>query len=217
MRKIVGILLYLSAFLPMLLVMWIKEVILVISDSIAAEKKALIASQATGTKVSPEFDWSCLLNPYLLVALGVIIAITISLVALLKGNKKAATKMVKIQSLTNQVAEHYLAYFSLFVLALIGFSLTSIADIVSLCLLMIILGIVYIRNGMFYMNPTVNIMKSFIYKIEFEERNQTHTRVVVSKEKLRSGETLNIYQSKYDFTIVKNKANPAESEGGANA
>jgi hypothetical protein len=123
----------------------------------------------------------------------------------MKGNEKMAAKMVKVKSVKNQVAEYYLAYFSLFVLALIGFSLDDITDIISLVLFMLVLGIVYIRNGMFYMNPTVNLLQSFIYEIEFDEHGETFNRIVISKEKLLAGETINIYQSIYEFTIVKNK------------
>ena len=206
MKKLVNILLYLSAFLPMLFVMWIKEVIIVITDSVNSSKEAaLAAAQATKTAVTPKFDWSCLLNIYLLSELTAIVIISISLLILMKSNKKAATKMVKVKNLKNQVAEYYLAYFSLFVLALIGFSLTNLADVVSLCLLMVVLGIVYIRNGMFYMNPTINLLQSFIYEIEYQENEKSFSRIVISKKKLHIGETFNIYQSKYDFTLVKGK------------
>jgi hypothetical protein len=198
----------------MLAVMWVKEVIILITDAVAKHNEAVIKAGANASTV--KFDWSVLLNAYLLVEFGAIAIIALSLLLLMRRNDKAALKIVKINTLKNQVAEYYLAYFSLFVLALIGFSLVNIADIISLCLLMAILGIVYIRNGMFYMNPTVNLLKSFIYEIEYEESGNTHSRIVIAKQKLRAGDTLKIYQSKYDFTLVKESVKVEKSEVAAN-
>jgi hypothetical protein len=210
MKRIVNVLLYLSAFLPMLAIMWIKEVITLIVDVIKNYNET--AAIAGANAVALKFDWSALFNTYLFVELGVIVIIALSLILLMRRNNKAAVKIVKIKSLKNQVAEYYLSYFSLFVLALIGFSLVSIKDVISLCLLIWLLGVVYIRNGMFYMNPSVNILKSFIYEIDYEENGNPHSRIVISKEKLHIDEMIKIYQSKYEFTLLKERVIGSESE-----
>jgi hypothetical protein len=214
MKHFISIVLYVSAFLPMFAIMWIKEVVSSVVDAVN-DFYSSVANTPFGLSFVSEvckamFNWS------LLIEFIVFAFVFVVLCLMMKGNEKSAAKMVKVKNLKNRVAEYYLAYFSLFVLALIGFSLVDIVDIISLFLLMLILGIVYIRNEMFYMNPTVNLLKSFIYEIEFEEHGKTHSRVVLAKEKLYVGETLNIYQSKYDFTIVKNKVKPSESDGDAN-
>jgi hypothetical protein len=214
MKHFISIVLYVSAFLPMFAVMWIKEVVSGVVDAVN-DVCSSAANTPFGLSSVPEIC-KAMLDWYLLIEFIVFAFVFVVLCLMMKGNEKSAAKMVKVKNLKNRVAEYYLAYFSLFVLALIGFSLVDISDIISLFLLMLILGIVYIRNGMFYINPTVNLLKSFIYEIEFEEHSKTYSRVVISKEKLYAGETLNIYQSKYDFTIVKNKVKPSESENGAN-
>ena len=199
--KTVNVLLYISAFLPMLAVMWLKELITLTVNAIDNYK----AKMAANPTINVKFDWSVFANVFLIVEIVFIVIVTVALVCLMHGNKNSAVKMVKIKNVKNQVAEYYLAYYSLFVLALIGFSLVNIADIISLCLLMAVLGIVYIRNGMFYMNPTVNILKSFIYEIEYEKNDKSYNRVVISKEKIHDGDTIRIYQSKCDFTLLEKK------------
>ena len=195
-KKIVNIVMYLSAFLPMLTIMWAKEVILLAVQEVEAAQKAQPIRQ---------FEWQAFLNVYLVVGIVIVFIITLFFCLLLRGNKKMATKIINVKKTKNQVAEYYLAYYSLFVLSLIGFSLTNIADIISLCLLMIILGIVYVKNGLYYMNPTVNIMRSFIYEVEYEEGGKMNSKVIISKEKIHDGDTISIYQSTYDFTLMEKK------------
>jgi hypothetical protein len=184
---------YFSAFLPMLIVMWVKEVIILVIQSV--EK----------LQCSEHLVWRMFINVYLLIELGIICFVAFSLCFLLCGNTKASTKMIKVIKVVNQVTNYYLGYYSLFVLALIGFSLVSVADIVSLCLLMIILGIVYIKNGMYYMNPTVNLMRSFIYEIEYTEGNKTISKIIIAKEKIYTDDIIIVYNSEFEFTLMKEK------------
>ena len=155
-RKIVNILLYISAFLPMLAVMWLKELITLAVNAIDNYKAAAVANPT----VNVQFDWSVFVNVFLIVELVFIIIVTIALFRLMHSNKNSAVKMVKIKNVKNQVAEYYLAYYSLFVLALIGFSLVNIADIISLCLLMTILGMLKRSMVLFLLYWTITSTSS---------------------------------------------------------
>jgi hypothetical protein len=177
----------------MLIVMWVKEVIMLVIQNV--EK----------LQCGGHFVWRMFINAYLLTELGIICIVTFSLCFLLRANKKASTKKIQVVKVENQFANYYLGYYSLFVLALIGFSLVSVVDIVSLCLLMTILGIVYIKNGMYYMNPTVNLMRSFIYEIEYKEGNKPINKIIIAKEKIYVDDIINIYSSEFDFTLMKEK------------
>ena len=73
---------------------------------------------------------------------------------------------ITLKTVKNRSAEYYLAYYSLFILALIEFSLTDPIDLTVLSLLLLVLGIVYIKNDLFFMNPTVNIFQSYIYEVD---------------------------------------------------
>ena len=123
MKRIANIAMYLSAFLPMLAVMWLKEVILLAVQEVNDVQKA---------QPVRSFEWQIFLNAYLVIGVILIFIVTLFLCILLRSNKKVSTKMITVNKTKNQVAEYYLGYYSLFVLALISFSLTNIADIISL-------------------------------------------------------------------------------------
>ncbi len=78
--------------------------------------------------------------------------------------------------MTNRTAEYYLGYFSLFILELFAFSFTDIIDIVVMSILLLLLGIVYVKNGLFFINPTLNIFRSFIFEVEFSDGNNIRTK-----------------------------------------
>ena len=193
MKKIVNIFMYLSAFLPMLIVLWLKEIVKI---SIDIYDK---------WQVSKCFEWKKFLNMLLIIELCVIISVIFCFFMILRSNRERAVKPILINQASNQTAEYYLSYFSLFILSMIGFSLGEIIDVILLCLLFILLGIVYIRNNLYYINPTVNIFNSYIYKIKYKENDKYYNIIIISKDKLYSGETINIYNSEYDFSFVKEK------------
>ena len=193
MRGLVHAIMYLSAFLPMLIVMWLREVITL---SIKTHEK---------WQVTNYIEWKYFFNWFLIIEFCIILIILLGFCLLLHGNKNRSTKMVKISKAKNQAANYYLNYFALFVLSLISFSLVRLVDVVTLCLLLFILGVVYTKNGMYYINPTVNILMGFIYEIEYTENNNLNTTVIISKEKISKDDTLLVYLTEYDYTIVKEK------------
>ncbi len=182
---------YTSTFLPLFFIMWVKEFLLCICDVL---KNPYI------------YTWKHVyLNPYLITEILIIILIGIFVAFLLKNNKKTASYTVKIKSAKNRSAEYYLAYYSLFILALIEFSLTDPVDLIVLGLLLVILGIVYIKNNLFFMNPTINIFQSYIYEIEYDMQESTITKLIISREKLSEGNIIEINVSEFEFTFLRRK------------
>lgn len=182
---------YVSAFLPMLLIMWLKEVLLGISNVIEKPWK---------------YTWnSVYINPYLIAEIIFIALIWGALWGLLKRNRKTGVYTIILKSVKNRSAEYYLGYYSLFILALIEFSLTNPIDLVVLLLLLIVLGIVYIKNDLFFMNPTINIFQSYIYEVEYNIGQAAITRLIISSEKLLEGDTIDIDISEFEFTFLRRK------------
>ena len=185
------LLMYISAFLPMFLIMWIKEILLGIKNVIDYPEK---------------FTWkSIYLNPYLVSEIIFIIFVALALNFLLKRNQRTSIYTVKLQTVKNRSAEYYLAYYSLFVLALIEFSLTELIDLIVLSLLIIVLGVVYIKNDLFFMNPTINIFQSYIYEVEYEENGTAITKLIISPIKLFEGNLIDIDVSEFEFTFFRRK------------
>lgn len=188
LRKLV---MYLSAFLPMFLIMWIKEILLGIRNVLEKPWK---------------YSWkSIYLNPYLIGEIIVIFLIGLILCCLLKHNQRTSVYTITLKTVKNRSAEYYLAYYSLFILALIEFSLTDPIDLTVLSLLLLVLGIVYIKNDLFFMNPTVNIFQSYIYEVEYETHQTTISKLIISPVKLSEGNIIDIDVSEFEFTFFRRK------------
>ncbi len=188
LRKLV---MYLSAFLPMFLIMWIKEILLGIRNVLDKPWK---------------YSWeSVYLNPYLIIEFAIIVLVGIALFGLLRRNRNTGAYTITLKTVKNRSAEYYLAYYSLFILALIEFSLTDPVDLMVLVLLLIVLGIVYIKNDLFFMNPTINIFQSYIYEVEYETNQATITKLIISPVKLSEGDIIDIDISEFEFTFLRRK------------
>lgn len=189
---------YLSAFLPMFTTMWIKEVMLLLFQN--DEKKTKLDLKEAMIFLSIEF---CILA-----------FIAFAFYFWVKRNKKITLHTKIVKSIKNRTAEYYLSYYSLFVLALIEFSLLDPVDLIVLTLLLIILGVVYIKNGLFYINPTVNLFRSIIYEIEYQDINTPE--LVISHIPLTVGDKITVPISEYNFTFLKEKCVLQDEEDDEN-
>lgn len=192
MKKII---MYLSAFIPLLWIMIIKDYL------------KLLVGAINGTNY-----FQALLNIWLFVALGLTSMLTMAFVIMLCHNKKLSYDTVIVKKAKNRTAEYYLGYFSLFILAPLGFSLTSIVDICVLVFILIILGVVYIKNNLYFINPTINLVKGYIYEVEYDDGNIIRTRIIVSKNKIEINKTLQIEISEYDFAFAREKENESDDK-----
>lgn len=94
LRKLV---MYLSAFLPMFLIMWIKEILLGIRNVLEKPWK---------------YSWkSIYLNPYLIGEIIVIFLIGLILYCLLKHNQRTSVYTITLKTVKNRSAEYYLIRF----------------------------------------------------------------------------------------------------------
>lgn len=112
---------------------------------------------------------------------------------------------MKVLAVSNRTGEYYLGYYSLFILSLLGFSFINIVDILVLCLLIITLGVVYIKNELYFMNPTINIFRSYIYEVEYSYKDQIERKLIISKEKVKINEIIDIELSEFEFTFMRKK------------
>ena len=173
----------------MLLIMWIRDSVAPLLD--------IWSGKLEWADLSP--------SPLLITELMFMIGIASALFLMIKSNRKVATKKIKIAVVKNRTAEYYLAYYSLFILSLIGFSLIEIRDIIVLILLLTVLGIVYIKNELYFINPTINIFRSFIYEVEYSSGKEKIGKLLISKDKLKTNQIVDIEVSEFEFTFVRRK------------
>ena len=78
-------------------------------------------------------------------------------------------KEIKILSKKNLTDQHFLNYFSLFVLLAVSFDLTKLSLVLVFFKIMIFVWFVYIKNNIFYINPLLNILGYSFYDITYDE------------------------------------------------
>lgn len=149
-----NILLYLSAFIPMYFLIFIKMGIDIIIGNI---------------KVN-------ILNIVVLFLLIAVISLGLIGLKMEIFNRKQKTEIIIISSKTNTTDQHFLGYFSLFVLFAITFDLSKVSMLLVFILILIMIGVVYVKNKLFYINPFLNILGfnfyDITYKIEGEKKEK---------------------------------------------
>jgi hypothetical protein len=139
------IILFISAFVPMYILFLINLIVELINKN--------LTFNITNTSV--------LVGLILLILFGTFGLLWI--VKLPQHNSQKVTVVSKI-NLTDQ---HFLNYFSLFVLLALAFDLSKLCFVCVFVLILIFIGIVYIRNNIFYINPMLNILGYSFYDIVF--------------------------------------------------
>lgn len=104
------------------------------------------------------------------------------------GSKSIAAKIVKIEDVNYE----HLTFLTTYIIPLICFNLTSTRYLLALGLLLVIIGIIYIKTDKFYANPTLAVLGFRVYKVTLETRlGLKENLVVISKERLTEGDNIN--------------------------
>ncbi len=145
MDKLKDILLFLSAFVPMFILILLRLVIDMINSNLS-------------------FNVLNTLNFITLIFL--VVGGCFGLYYNIHSSEKA--KEAVILSGENITDQHFLGYFSLFVLFALQLELTLVSGYILFVCIMIFIGIVYIKNSLFYINPLLNILGYNFYTIKYK-------------------------------------------------
>ena len=146
MKKIfLDIGLFISSYIPLYFLIIVKELIEIINGNLSFNITNSIM----------------LALNFLLIIIG---AITIFIIF----NSKEFNQ-VEIIKYKNITCENFLPFFPLFVLFAIAFELEYISMAIVYILILIMIGIVYIKNDLFYINPFLNIIGFNSYLVTFKQ------------------------------------------------
>lgn len=99
----------------------------------------------------------------------------------LKGSTNIPFEIVRIES----VDYEHLTFLATYIIPLICFDLNSIRYLIVLALLLITMGIIYIKTDLFYANPSLALLKFHIYKVDGNFKNGKKNNIVLlSRHKL---------------------------------
>lgn len=154
MTFIKNLLLYISAFMPMYVLILIKLIVEIFNDNLHFN---VLNTLNLGTLLS-------------LIVLGVV-----GLVwnILLEKDKAKEIVILDKQNITDQ---HFLGYFSLFVFFAIPLDLANMSNYCIYVVILILIGIVYINNSLYYINPLLNILGYNFYNIKYVEKGGKEER-----------------------------------------
>lgn len=123
----------------------------------------------------------------MVITLAIIIAITTGmLVALFATARKISGKFVKVDKVEN-LSRVGLEYFVTYIIPFVAVDFLAIKDIISVLILFGVMGVIYVKTDLIFMNPVLNLVGFNIYKIISEEKEL----VVISrkrKDELRNTE-----------------------------
>ena len=107
------------------------------------------------------------LNTMVLIVLTIVIVLGVVGIKSEVYNKNQKSDKVVITSFKNITDQHFLGYFSLFVLFAITFDLSKVSMAVVFVLIITMIGVVYVKNKLFYINPFLNILGYNFYDITY--------------------------------------------------
>jgi len=141
-----NIFLYLSAFMPMYFLICIKKIVELIMGNIKLNVLNIIV-------------FAVMLLAIILGIIGLCLEIC---------NERQSSKEVIILSKQNLTDQHFLGYFSLFVLFALTFDLSRLSMFIVFLIILVMIGIVYVKNKLFFINPLLNIFGYNFYNIEYK-------------------------------------------------
>lgn len=183
------ILLYISSYVPLYLILIIKNAIL---------KLELINWNVKSIQYFNSLD------DYILV---ILLLLTIICIMYIKFSLKEIEKYQKNRYITirinNASSDSILNYISIYILTFIDFNLNSISNIATLIFIMILLGVISIKYDDLYINPTLLFWNYKIYNITINKNGKEIERIILLKGKLYKNTELMIYESNNQYTFAQ--------------
>ena len=120
----------------------------------------------------------------------------------LSEEKVTVAKIKQKKEITDQ---YFLQYFSLFVLFAVPLDISYVNEFCIYILVLVFIGIVYIKCSLYYINPWLNILGYRFYDVEFEtESGETRYAKIFSKEPLQK-KSYKIKIANDNFAFVVNQ------------
>ncbi len=183
------ILLFLSAFVPLYILVVIKILIDIVFLNLS-------------------FNF---LNTFSIILFSILICLGIYGANLAIKHESTPISNIKIVTATNITEKYFLGYFSLFVLFALSYELEKVSMFVVFILVIFFIGIVYVKNDLFYINPFLNILGYNFYDITFinldENKGEQKAKFFYKGNLERHDKPFVAYLSHENFSMLDHKKN----------
>jgi len=94
-------------------------------------------------------------------------------------------------SAVEDINYEHLTFLTTYIIPLICFNLTSERYLIALGLLLIVIGIIYVRTDKFYANPTLAVLGFRLYSAKVKRRTGEEVKVtLITKDRIKDGEKI---------------------------
>ncbi len=97
---------------------------------------------------------------------------------------------VKVNKIKNKNYE-YLTFLTTYIIPMVCFETKDAKDCIVMGILLIVIGILFIKTNVYYLNPTLALLKFNIYEAYLD--NQEEPYILISKDTVRSGDKIRTF------------------------
>lgn len=113
---------------------------------------------------------------------------------------------LKVLSIKNANYQYVITYFSAYIFPFITINLNTICGMLEFVVLWFLIGYIYVKNNLVYINPTLNIIFKYnIYEsdleYEDEEENVSFSAILLSKKERNNLKRVNVVKEDDEFYI----------------
>ena len=181
MKFFKNLFLYFSAFIPLFVLLAIKLLVDIINENLTFN-------------FLNTFNLALL---FLLVGLGIV-----GIFWNTRFSKKSIFK-IKVQSAKEISDQYFLQYFSLFVLFAVPLDISYFNEFCVYVVILIFIGIVYINCGLYYINPTLNILGYRFFDTTYiNDDGSTSSAKIFCKEKIQANQTYVVQIKNEHFAFI---------------
>ena len=185
MKQLKNIFLFLSAFVPMFVLIFIKLVVDMINNNLSFN-------------ILNTLNFTTLIILILTGVFGLLWNIR-------TDNSAEEIFLISAQNITEK---HFFGYFSLFVLFALQLDLSLVSGYCTFIVIMIFIAIVYMKNSLFYINPLLNLLGYNFYDVVFtsKENSQRRRAKIFYKGFLQENKYYHANLKNLNFTFIDKKS-----------
>lgn len=201
---IVKLILFLSSYIPLLLIV-ILQMLRVSLENLKIPLNLAMPNSKTCYNMWMNM-WQLKYMPHMLALIIISLALVVLLKIILHCTKDPnLTTDIEIQQVNNINSNYITNYLSVYIFPFITLNMTSFDGIGTVIILTIIIGYVYIKNDILYINPVLNIIFKYnIYSIEINENAKLMEIILLSKKsriELKIDPNISAYRMGYNVFI----------------
>lgn len=128
-------------------------------------------------------------NPHAVMAMSILILVPfLFLIYTFHKASRMSGEYVEITSIENR-SNQFLEYIIAYIIPFLGFNLNSVPDLISVLIIFIMIGVLYIKSDLIYMNPILNLLNYTLYKVNTKNREL----MIISKNEIDKTKKVRVY------------------------